>query len=54
MDFLPAPAQQILTRTARAFLRQHCPPELAQRLALDAHGFDQALWRRMEIGRAHV
>ena len=51
MDFLPAPAQQILTRTARAFLRQHCPPELAQRLALDAHGFDQALWRRMaELG----
>src|SRR6266478_1996562 len=51
MDFRPSPAQLILTKTARAFLRQHCPPELAQRLALDEHGFDQALWRRMaELG----
>src|SRR5437899_2358075 len=51
MDFRPTPAQQILTKTARAFLRQHCPPELAQRLALDEHGFDEALWRRMaELG----
>jgi alkylation response protein AidB-like acyl-CoA dehydrogenase len=47
MDFRLSPAQQILTTTARAFLRQHCPPELAQRLALDARGFDDALWRRM-------
>jgi alkylation response protein AidB-like acyl-CoA dehydrogenase len=51
MDFRPSPAQQILTRTARAFLRQHCPPELVQRLALDARGFDETLWRRMaELG----
>jgi alkylation response protein AidB-like acyl-CoA dehydrogenase len=51
MDFRPSPAQQILTSTARAFLRQHCPPELAQRLALDARGFDETLWRRMaELG----
>src|SRR6266478_3701375 len=51
MDFRPSPAQLILTKTARAFLRQHCPPELAQRLALDEHGFDDALWRRMaELG----
>src|SRR4029450_11423525 len=41
----------ILISTARAFLREHCPPELAQRLALDAHGFDETLWRRMaELG----
>jgi alkylation response protein AidB-like acyl-CoA dehydrogenase len=51
MEFRPAPAQQILISTARAFLREHCPPELAQRLALDAHGFDETLWRRMaELG----
>jgi len=51
MDFRPSPAQQILSTTARAFLRQHCPPELAQRLALDERGFDEALWRRMaELG----
>jgi len=51
MDFRPSPAQQILISTARAFLRQHCSPELVQRLALDAHGFDETLWRRMaELG----
>ena len=51
MDFRPSPAQQILISTARAFLRQHCPPELAQRLALDERGFDEPLWRRMaELG----
>jgi len=51
MDFRLSPAQQILTTTARSFLRQHCPPELVQRLALDVHGFDDALWRRMaELG----
>jgi alkylation response protein AidB-like acyl-CoA dehydrogenase len=51
MEFRPAPAQQILISTARAFLREHCPPELAQRLALDVRGFDETLWRRMaELG----
>ncbi|MGH7344892.1 MAG: acyl-CoA dehydrogenase family protein, partial [Candidatus Rokuibacteriota bacterium] len=51
MDFRPSPAQQILITTARAFLRQHCPPELVQRLALDERGFDETLWRRMaELG----
>ena len=51
MDFRPSPDQQILMTTARAFLRQHCPPELVQRLALDERGFDETLWRRMaELG----
>jgi len=51
MDFRPSASQQILISTARTFLRQHCPPELAQRLALDARGFDEALWRRLaELG----
>ena len=51
MDFRLSPAQQILTTTARAFLRQHCPPELVQRLALDERGFEESLWRRMaELG----
>jgi alkylation response protein AidB-like acyl-CoA dehydrogenase len=47
MDFRASSAQQMLTATARAFLREHCPPALVQRLALDSRGFDEALWRRM-------
>jgi alkylation response protein AidB-like acyl-CoA dehydrogenase len=51
VDFHPSSAQQILITTARAFLRQHCPPEAAQCVALDERGFDEALWRRMaELG----
>ncbi len=51
MDYRPSPAQQLLVATAREFLAKHCPPELAQRVALDARGFDDALWRRMaELG----
>jgi alkylation response protein AidB-like acyl-CoA dehydrogenase len=51
MDFAPSPSQQLLVATARDFLRKHCPPETAQRLALDERGFDDALWRRMaELG----
>jgi len=51
MDFRLAPSQQILISTARAFLRQHYPPEHAQHLALDERGFDEPLWRRMaELG----
>ena len=51
MDFTPSPSQQMLIATARDFLRKLCPPETAQRLALDPHGFDEALWRRMaELG----
>jgi alkylation response protein AidB-like acyl-CoA dehydrogenase len=51
MDFRPSPVQQLLVSTAREFLRKECPPELVQRVALDARGFDDALWRRMaELG----
>jgi alkylation response protein AidB-like acyl-CoA dehydrogenase len=51
MDFRPSPSQQLLIATAREFLRKACPPELSQRLALDARGFDEPLWRRMaELG----
>jgi alkylation response protein AidB-like acyl-CoA dehydrogenase len=51
MDFTLSPSQQLLVATARDVLRRHCPPETAQGLALDAHGFDEALWRRMaELG----
>jgi 3-oxocholest-4-en-26-oyl-CoA dehydrogenase beta subunit len=51
MDFTLSSSQQLLVATARDFLRKHCPPETAQRLALDARGFDEALWRRMaELG----
>lgn len=51
MDFRPSSAQQLLVATARDFLRKHCPPELIQRLALDARGVDDELWRAMaELG----
>jgi alkylation response protein AidB-like acyl-CoA dehydrogenase len=51
MDFRPSPAQRLLTATARDYLRRHCPIELVQRLARDAHGFDPKLWRGMaELG----
>jgi 3-oxocholest-4-en-26-oyl-CoA dehydrogenase beta subunit len=51
MDFRPSSAQQLLISTAREFLRNHCPPETAQRIALDPRGFDASLWRRMaELG----
>jgi 3-oxocholest-4-en-26-oyl-CoA dehydrogenase beta subunit len=51
MDFRPSSQQQLLVATAREMLRKHCPPEVVQRIALDPHGFDQALWRRMaELG----
>jgi len=51
VDFRPSSAQQLLVATARDFLRQRCPPELIQRLALDARGFDDELWRGMaELG----
>jgi alkylation response protein AidB-like acyl-CoA dehydrogenase len=51
MDFRPSAAQQLLVSTARDFLRQHCPIELALQLALDARGFDDKLWRRTaELG----
>ena len=51
MDFRPSSAQQLLISTAREFLRKHCPPEFAQRVALDPRGFDEPLWRRMaELG----
>src|SRR2546426_10748146 len=51
MDFRPSPAQQLLVSTAREFLKKHCPLELVQRVAVDARGVDDALWRRMaELG----
>ena len=51
MDFTPSPSQQLLIATARDVLRRHYSPETAQRLALDDHGFDEPLWRRMaELG----
>jgi alkylation response protein AidB-like acyl-CoA dehydrogenase len=51
MDFRPSTAQQLLAATARQFLTTRCPIELAQRLASDAQGHDEALWRGMsELG----
>jgi alkylation response protein AidB-like acyl-CoA dehydrogenase len=51
VDFTPSSSQRLLVATARDVLAKHCPPETAQRLALDPRGFDEALWRRMaELG----
>ena len=51
MDFRPSHAQQLLTATARDYLRRHCPIELVQRLALEESRFDAKLWRGMaELG----
>ena len=51
VDFRPSAAQQLLVATARQFLTARCPIELAQGLASDPRGFDQALWRGMaELG----
>jgi alkylation response protein AidB-like acyl-CoA dehydrogenase len=51
MDIRPSPSQQMLTSTARAFLKDHCPPERVQEWTLDARGLPETLWRRMaELG----
>jgi len=51
VDFRPSRDQQMLAATAREFLKKHCPPEVAQRLALEARGLDPALWRQLaELG----
>jgi len=51
MDFTPSRDQQLLTATAREVLKKHCPPEVAQRLALEGRGVDPALWRHIaELG----
>ena len=51
MDFAPSRDQQMLAATAREFLKKHCPPEVAQRLALEGRGLDPALWRQIaELG----
>jgi len=51
VDFRPSPAQQMLAATAREFLKKHCSPEVAQRLALDRRGLDPGLWRQIaELG----
>lgn len=47
MDLSFSPSQQLLQRSARAFLQRRCPPERVQELALDPRGFAADLW--MEI-----
>lgn len=47
MDFAPTPQQQILIRTARAFLAERCPPERLQTLALEPAGFAHDVWKDM-------
>jgi alkylation response protein AidB-like acyl-CoA dehydrogenase len=47
VDFSLGEPQRLLVNLARAFLREHCPPELVQQLALDPRGFSDDLWKRM-------
>jgi len=51
MDFRLSSAQQLLTSTAREFLRRHCPPERVQEWVLSDRGFDESVWRQVaELG----
>src|SRR5713101_629033 len=51
MDVRPSSTQQLLVASARDFLRRHYPLDQVPRLALDAQGFDDKLWRLMaELG----
>ena len=47
MDFTLAEPQRLLVNLAREVLREHCPPELVQQLALDSRGFSDDLWKRI-------
>lgn len=47
MDLALSPAQQLLQRSARAFLRERCPLERVQALALDPRGFAGDLWKEI-------
>ncbi|MGH7421773.1 MAG: acyl-CoA dehydrogenase family protein, partial [Candidatus Rokuibacteriota bacterium] len=47
MDLSFSPAQQLLQQSARALLRQRCPPERVQELALDPRGFAADLWKEI-------
>src|SRR5262245_3628600 len=47
MDLALSQDQQLLVNTARGLLERRCPPERAQALADDPHGFDLSLWKEM-------
>ena len=47
MDLSLSSAQQLVQQSARAFLREHCPPERVQALALDPRGFAGDLWKEV-------
>jgi alkylation response protein AidB-like acyl-CoA dehydrogenase len=49
MELAFSPAQQLLQRSARAFLQQRCPIERVQELALDPRGFAADLWKEIAI-----
>ncbi|MDH3604368.1 MAG: acyl-CoA dehydrogenase family protein, partial [Candidatus Tectomicrobia bacterium] len=47
MDFYLTEAQELLVSTAREVFQQNCPTTLVQELALDSHGFPEALWQQI-------
>jgi alkylation response protein AidB-like acyl-CoA dehydrogenase len=47
MDFRLTEQQELLVHTARDFFAQQCPTTLVQKLALEARGFPDDLWRQV-------
>jgi alkylation response protein AidB-like acyl-CoA dehydrogenase len=47
MDLAFSPAQQLLQRSARAFLQQRCPLGRVHEVALDPRGFAADLWKEI-------
>src|SRR5262245_66548097 len=47
MDFSFSPDQQLLKNSARAFLDEHCKPELVRALFSDPRGESEALWKEI-------
>lgn len=51
MDFLLSEEQEILKKTARAFLRKECPKSLVREMEKDDKGYSPELYRKMaELG----
>jgi alkylation response protein AidB-like acyl-CoA dehydrogenase len=51
MDIVLTEAQEMLKRSARAFLQEACPKELVRAMETDPQGYPPRLWQRMaELG----
>lgn len=51
MDIVLTEEQEMLQRSARAFLQQECPKDLVRAMETDQRGYPPQLWQRMaELG----